>query len=194
MLASRLSLLFLVAACGGKIDLQDGGTNDGGPPPSYDASPPPLDAQPPPPPPPSDGGDCNNVDPGTKTVNVVQMQGSPPPFASLGDTIQPGLYELTAITVYGGGGPSTIVQGQMRVNVSTNGYVFNIGSISGNQAPTHTTLDAQVVSADAMVLTQTCPPSGAPVKANFNAEPTSLALRLYASTLTVDETFAFVGP
>ncbi len=201
MLTSRLSLLlfFFVAACGGKTlePLDDAGTTDGGTKPDVlvtDGAPPPFDAMPPPPPPPSDGGVCNNVDPGTNIVTIVQMQGSPPPFASTGDTIQPGLWKLTALTVYGASGQGTNVTAQLRVSLVSSGYIFQIGSVSDNQAPQHSTEQAQLVSASDMIITETCNGSPNQYKAMVSAEPTTFTLRVYEANLAADETFVYVGP
>ncbi len=200
---SRLSLLFIfVAACGGKTlePLDDGGTTDGSTKPdvvAFDAKPPPpppLDAMPPPPPPPTDGGACNNVDPGTNTVTVVQTQGSPPPFASAGDTIQPGLWQLTGITVYGTSGPGSTVAAQMRVYLTSNGYILEIGSVSDNQAPQHSTEQLQTVSAMDVIITETCNGSPNPYKGLIAAEPTTLMIRIYEASLAADESWTYVGP
>ena len=165
MLRSALFFLLAVAACGGKTldPLDDGGDSDGGVKkdvvvidvgPPTDAFPPPSDGSPPP--------QCNNIDPGTKTISMMQIAQNAPPFAGTSSAIQPGLYELVSLTIYTGpngtSGSSGSIAGQIRVNVANSAdYIFEVGTVQDNQAPTHSNSDGNSVGPGVLTIAQTCP-------------------------------------
>jgi hypothetical protein len=195
------SVLFLfVAACGGKtLEPIDGGDNDGGVkkdvvidvgPPS-DAFPPPSDGAPPP--------LCNNIDPGSKTVPMTEVAQSAPPFAGTSSSIQPGLYELVSVTIYtgpnGSSGSSGTIAGQIRVSVANKAdYIFEIGSVQDNQAPTHSNSDGNIVSPGTLTIAQTCPQPQQAVKVLYTADSSSFMIRVDGGSQTADESFAYIGP
>lgn len=193
-------LLLCVAACGGKtIETLDGGDNDGGnkdvvsfdvgskP----DVSPPPLDGAPPP--------QCNDIDPGTKTISEMEVAQSAPPFAGTSSSIQPGLYALVSVTIYtgpnGSSGSSGSIAGQIRVNVANSAdYIFEIGSVQDNQAPTHANSDGNIVGPGTLTIAQTCPQPQQPVKVLYTADSSSFMIRVDAGSQTADEKFVYIGP
>lgn len=202
MLASRLSLVLLVAACGGKtLENQDGGTTDGGPhndaitsdvvPPPSDAFPPPTDGSP---------GGCNTIDPGTNTISIDQIPQNPPPFGSTGTPpLTPGLYALASITLYTGpNGPSGsggTVAGELRVNIANSAdYIFQVASVTNNDAPTHSNSTGNNTGPGAILISQICPDAQPGVNVLYVADATSFSLRVQASGATADESFKLIGP
>jgi hypothetical protein len=198
MLASRFSLLLLVAACGGKtVEIDDGGTTDAGPHNDAVSS----DVSPPPPPPPDGSpGGCNTIDPGTKTISINQVPQDPPPFGSTGTPpLTPGLYELADITLYTGpNGPSGsggTAAGEIRVNVANSAdYIFQVVSVTNNEAPTHTNSTGNNAGPGTLVIAQTCPSSQPGVKVQYVADASSFRLRVQSSGVTADESFALIAP
>jgi hypothetical protein len=199
MLRSALVLLLAAAACGGKTinPLDDGGDNDSGvkkdvvvvdvtPPP-----PPPIDGAPPP--------QCNNVDPGTKMVSVMQVPQNAPPFAGTSTFIQPGLYELVSLTLYTGpNGPSGStgsVAGEIRVNVANSAdYIFQVATVQDNQAPTWTNSDGNSAGPGVLTIAQTCPQPQQAVKVLYAADSTSFLIRVDTGNVTAEEKLAYIGP
>jgi len=202
MLRHFVVFLF-VAACGGKTlePLDDGGSDDSGVKKdgiAFDVGPP-TDALPPPPgdgaPPPM----CNNVDPGTKTVPEMQVAQDPPPFSGTSASIQPGLYELSSITIYtgpnGASGSTGTIAGEIRVNVANSAdYKFQIGTVQDNQAPTRSNSDGNVVGPGTMTIAQTCPQAQPPVKVVYSATSSSFVIRVDAGSETADEAFEYFSP
>ena len=202
MLRSVLVLLLAAAACGGKtIDpLDDGGDGDSGVKkdvivvdvgPPTDAFPPPSDGAPPP--------LCNDIDPGTKTISIMQVAQNPPPFAATSAMIQPGLYELVSLTVYtgpnGSSGSSGSLAAQIRVAIANKAdYIFEIGSVQDNQAPTHSNSDGNTISAGVLSIAESCPQAQAPVKVLYAADSSSFSIRVDAGGETADEKFVYLGP
>jgi hypothetical protein len=193
-------LLLLVAACGGKtVDpLDDGGDNDGGVKkdavvdvkPS-DVTPPPDDAKPP--------LECNPVDPGSKTISMMEVAQDPPPFAGTSTSIQPGLYELVSLTVYtgpnGSSGNSGSIAGEIRVNVANSAdYIFQVASVQDNQAPMWSNSDGNIVGPGTLTIAQTCPQPQPAVKVQYTADSTSFMIRVDAGNQTADEKFDYIGP
>ena len=198
----RLALVLLAAGCGGKTinPLDDGGSDDGSVKKDVvviDVGPP-TDA--PPPPPPIDGGpQCNNVDPGTKAVSVMQVPQNPPPFAGTSTFIQPGLYELVSLTLYTGpNGPSGsqgTIAGEIRVNVANSAdYIFQVGSVQDNQASMHSNSDGNSAGAGVLTIAQTCPQPEQAVKVLYTASSQAFMLRIDTGSVTADEKFDYIGP
>jgi len=202
MLRHALLLLLAAAACGGKTinPLDDGGDNDGGAKkdvvvfdvgPPTDAFPPPSDGSPPP--------QCNNIDPGTKTVSMTEVPQNPPPFAGTSTSIQPGLYELVSLTIYTGpNGPSGSagsVAGEIRVNVANSAdYIFQVATVQDNQAPAWSNSDGNIVGPGVLTIAQTCPQPQPAVKVLYTADSSSFMIRVDAGNQTVDEKFDYIGP
>lgn len=194
-------LFAFVAACGGKtLQPLDGG-DDGGVKTdaiTFDVGPK-ADAFPPPP---TDGAppsQCNNVDPGTKTISMVEIAQDPPPFAGTSTFIQPGLYELVSLTIYtgpkGSSGTSGSIAGEIRVNVANSAdYKFQIASVQDNQAPTWSNSDGNNAGPGVLAIAQTCPQPQPAVKVLYTADSTSFMIRVAAGNQTADETFDFIGP
>jgi hypothetical protein len=200
MLRYTLALVLVAAACGGKTvgPLEDGGgDNDSGVKKDVIVS----DVTPPPPPP-SDGAppqQCNNLDPGTKTISMMQIPQSPPPFAGTSTFIQPGLYELVSLSIYtgpnGSSGSSGSIQGELRVNVANSAdYIFQVASVQDNQAPMWSNSDGNNAGPGVLTIAQTCPQPQPPVKVMYEADSTSFTIRVDAGNQTADETFEYIGP
>lgn len=197
----NVTLLLLACACGGKtVDpLDDGGTNDAAA--NKDAITidvgPPTDAFPP-----TDGApqtQCNTIDPGTKMVSIDQVPQDPPPFASSSTAfIQPGLYELTAATLYTGpngqSGSAGMIASELRANIANSAdYIFQVASLQGNQAPMWTNASANNAGPGALSISTTCPTQDPPVKALFTADAQSFTIRVSSGNATADETFDLIG-
>jgi hypothetical protein len=199
MLRSSLVLLLVAAACGGKTinPLDDGGTTDGSP--KYDVIA--VDVSPPPPPP-LDGApppQCNNIDPGTKTISIMQIAQNPPPFAGTSTFIQPGLYELVSLTLYTGpSGPSGSqgsIASQIRVNVANSAdYIFQVASVQDNQAPVWSNSDGNNTGPGVLTIAQTCPQPQQAVKVMYMADSSSFTIRVDAGSETAEEKLAYIGP
>ena len=202
MLDLRISLFLFLACCGGKTiePLQDGGSNDGasgkdvavidvglvdvGPPPPMDGDPPP---------------ECNSMDPGTKTISVAEVAQNPPPFASTGSPIQPGLYELASLTVYTGpngtSGSGGSIAGEVRVNIANSAdYIFQVATVQDNQGVMRSNSSGNSSGPGVLVISQTCPTVEQGVKVLYAADSSSLLLRVGSGTTTADEKFAYIGP
>ena len=197
MLRSVTLVLLVVAGCGGKtVDNDDGGTNDGGP--KQDAIVVPIDAFPPP----SDGApppQCNNLDPGKKTISVTEVAQDPPPFGSTSTFIQPGLYELASLTIWTGpngpSGSSGSIAGELRVNAANSAdYIFQVATVQDNQAPMWSNSDGNNAGPGVIAISQTCPSPAGAVKVLYEADSTSFTIRVVTGSQTADETLALIGP
>jgi hypothetical protein len=200
---NTLFLLIGLAACGGKTDnpLDDGGANDGGVKKDvavFDVGPP-IDAFPPPPldgaPPPQ----CNNIDPGTKVISIMQVAQDPPPFAGTSTFIQPGLYELVSATIYTGptgpSGSTGSVASEIRVNVANSAdYIFQAATVQDNQAPTWSNSDGNNVGPGVLTLAQTCPQPQQAVKVQYAADSTAFVIRVAVANETAESKFDYIGP
>jgi hypothetical protein len=199
MLKNVTLVLLVMIGCGGKtIDqLDDGGTNDGGPKGDaiYVDVPAPSDAIALP----DSSLACNEIDPGTKTVPVMQVAQDPGPFAGTTASIQPGLYELVSFTLYtgpnGSSGNGGTIAGEVRVNVANSAdYIFQAATQQDNQAPSRSNSDGNTAGPGVLAISQTCPSQGNAMKVAYYADSTSFTIRVDTGNATADETFDFVSP
>ena len=182
------------------MEIDDSGTTDGGhtdavsmdvAPPLSDAFPTPTDGSP---------GQCNNIDPGTKTISINQIGQNPPPFGSTGTPpLTPGLYELADLTLYTGpNGPTGsggTAAGELRVNIANSAdYIFQVASVTNNEAPTHSNSTGMNAGPGAIFISQICPDSQPGVNVAYIANASSFTLRIQGSGVTADESFQLIGP